>query len=533
MMIERFDVAAASLLCLICAPFISQSAHADPASSDVDFRFGSLFSELGEQEITDGTLLDVGLSSYDKDNPAYMEDSQFRGTDNNSRIPVGHTYVGQLLTHDMSQDKDTKLDRQFTPSAIKNHSTPWIDLDIIYNYAGQPAEKDPTDPAKLLLGNDIGNERDFARDAKGRALISDQRNDQNNNIAQLTAVVMQFHNAQVDRLRQEAGVDDSEALFDQARDLTIAHWQAIALTEFLPMFVEEDLIDDIIKNGPKVYTDDMANAGMVPVEFSAAAFRFGHSIVRGRYTLNDNEGSDRVRLFPLSPKELERSLIGHRAIPKERQIDWDRFFDFETSIQGDLDDDEDQFRGLQVSRKIDRFLARPMLRIPEFLMLGRPVPEHLLEEQLIPDRDVLSLASLNLQRGKALRLPSGQAVAAQMGEKPLSNEDMGLCVDMQSCSEWGYKWQDGSNDAPLFLYILEESRLQGGGEKLGAVGGRIVAEVMIGLMRADPTSIMNKNFVSPLTGTSNYTMADMIYHAGWHQARPGSLTQASSNENES
>ncbi len=522
----RSNYAATSLLCLFCLSLGGQSTYAE--QPNLEFRFGSLFGKLGEQAIANDTLLDVGLSSYDKDNPAYMEDSQFRGTDNNSRVPVGHTYVGQLLTHDISQDKDTKLDRQFSPGDIKNHSTPWIDLDVVYNYAGRPAERDPTDPAKLLLGNDIGNERDFARDEKGRALIPDQRNDQNNNVAQLTAVVMQFHNAQVERLRKDGDVGDSDALFERARALTIAHWQAIALTEFLPIFVEPDLIDDIIRNGPKVYAESMARDGVVPVEFSAAAFRFGHSIVRGRYTLNDNEGADRVRLFPLSPKELDRSLIGHRPIPKERQIDWDRFFDFETSIQGDLDDDEDQFKGLQVSRKIDRFLARPMLRIPEFLMLGRPVPEHLLKEQLIPDRDVLSLASLNLQRGKALRLPSGQAVAASMGLTPISNEEMGLCANMTSCSEWGYEWEKGSNEAPLFLYVMEESRLQGAGERLGAVGGRIVAEVMIGLLRADPASIMNTDFVSPLTGTSNYTMADMIYHAGWHEARPAPLEQAAS-----
>ncbi len=513
-------------LCLFWLLFADRSAYAEQPNAE--FRFGSLFGQMGEQAIANDTLLHVGLSSYDKDNPAYMEDSQFRGTDNNSRIPVGHTYVGQLLTHDISQDKDTKLDRQFTPGDIKNHSTPWIDLDVVYDYAGKPAERDPADPAKLLLGNDIGNERDFARNDKGRALIPDQRNDQNNNVAQLTAVVMQFHNAQVERLRQEGSASGNDALFDQARALTIAHWQAIALTEFLPTFVEPDLIDDIISNGPKIYGDDMAGDGVVPVEFSAAAFRFGHSIIRGRYTLNDNEAADRVRLFPLSPKELERSLVGHRPIAKERQIDWDRFFDFETSIQGDLDDDEDQFKGLQVSRKIDRFLARPLLRIPEFLMLGRPVPEGLLKEQLIPDRHILSLASLNLQRGKALRLPSGQAVAASLGLTPISNEDMGLCADMQSCSEWGYEWQEGSDDAPLFLYILEESRLQGGGERLGAVGGRIVAEVMIGLLRADPGSILNTDFVSPLTGTSNYTMADMIYHAGWHEAHPAPLARASS-----
>ncbi|MGI9488935.1 MAG: peroxidase family protein [Geminicoccaceae bacterium] len=481
------------------------------------YGFGRLFTELAPHPASDNTLLEVGLSSYDKDFPAYMEDSQFRGTDNNSSIPVGHTYVGQLLTHEISKDNDTKIGKSFQPEAIANHATPWIDLDVIYDHGGKRAERDPGDPAKLLLGNGIGNERDFPRDAKGRARIPDQRNDQNNNLAQLVGAVMQFHNVEVDRLRM---VDDSageDVLFARAKASTIAHWQAVVFTEFLPIFVETQLIDDIMNNGPKFYADDMAKTGVVPVEFSVAAFRFGHSIVRGRYTLNDNEAADRVRLFPLSAKELDRSLIGHRPIPAERQIDWDRFFDFESSIQGDLDDDEDQFKGLQVSRKIDRFLARPMLRIPEFMMLGRPVPPDLLKEELLPDRAVLSLASLNLQRAKSLGLPSGQDVAVAMGAKPLSNADMGLCKTAEDCEEWGYVWPEDDGDAPLFLYILEEARLQTNGEKLGEVGGRIVAEVVIGLLRADPQSILNQDFVSPLTGVPAYTMADMIFHAGWHK----------------
>lgn len=481
-----------------------------------DFRFGRLFADIKPHAAPNDLLLDVGLSSYDKDFPSYMEDSQFRGTDNNSRIPVGHTYVGQLLTHDIAKDEITKLGKTFEPDAIENRVTPWIDLDLVYEHAGKTAVRDPADPAKLLLGNDIGNERDFPRDAEGKARIPDQRNDQNNNLAQLTAVTMQFHNVMVDRLRADDAEADNDDLFAKARALTVAHWQAITLTEFLPIFVQQEMIDDILANGPKFYHDDMAKQGIIPVEFSGAAFRFGHSIVRGRYTLNDNEDADRIRLFPLSTKELERSLVGERPIPKVRQIDWDRFFDFESSIQGDLDDDEDQFKGLQVSRKIDRFLARPMLRIPKFMMLGRPVPKELLKEQLLPDREILSLASLNLQRGKALGLGSGQDVAEAMGYKPIDNVQMGLCSDAGTCEEWGYVWSEDDAEAPLFLYVLEEARLQTDGEQLGDVGGRIVAEVIIGLLRADPDSILNHDFVSPLTGTSAYTMADMIYHAGWH-----------------
>ena len=103
-----------------------------------------------------------------------------------------------------------------------------------------------------------------------------------------------------------------------------------------------------------------------------------------------------------------------------------------------------------------------------------------------------------------------------MGVTPIENIDMGLCAEPADCPEWGYVWISGDAEAPLFLYIMEEARIQTDGEQLGEVGGRIVAEVIIGLLRADPGSILNQDFVSPLTGTTSYTMADMIHHAGWH-----------------
>ncbi|MEM7041304.1 MAG: hypothetical protein AAF543_00700, partial [Pseudomonadota bacterium] len=111
---------------------------------------------------------------------------------------------------------------------------------------------------------------------------------------------------------------------------------------------------------------------------------------------------------------------------------------------------------------------------------------------------------------------SGQAVARAMGATPISNREMGLCTKPEDCPEWGYVWTESDDEAPLFLYVMEEARVQTEGEQLGEVGGRLVAEVIIGLLRADPGSILNQNFVSPLTGTSSYTMADMIHHAGYH-----------------
>ena len=473
-------------------------------------RFGRLFPNLEALRLDDEVLFAIGSPSDDTQNPAFMEDSQFRGTDNNAEQEVGYTYFGQILTHDISLDADSVLGRDNDPSRIPNRATPWLDLDTIYRHDGTNAPRDREDRAKLLLGNDIGNERDFAREADGRARIADRRNDENNNVAQLSAMLIAFHNQMVDDIRATGYRGSDRAVFRRAKRLTIQHWQAAVLTQFLPEFVDPEVLDTTIAEGPRFYSMRDARRGIVPVEFSVAANRFGHSNARGRYTLN--EEFDRVRMFPLDESELERNLLGNRPIPTERQIEWERFFDF-NSFRGDFGDDEDQFAGLQVGRKVDRFLARPMLRLP----IGGPgLPDFILDtENTVAGMPVVSLANISLFRGQALGLPSGQDVAVAMGIEPIDNLSLGLCNPGVECPFGDLPLETELDEAPLLLYVLEEARLQHEGEQLGEVGGRIIADVVIGLLLADRQSVLNKPFVSPVTGTSEVTMEDMLLHVGW------------------
>ena len=68
--------------------------------------------------------------------------------------------------------------------------------------------------------------------------------------------------------------------------------------------------------------------------------------------------------------------------------------------------------------------------------------------------------------------------------------------------------------APLWFYILKEAELEAGGEHLGPVGGRIVAEVLIGLLAGDPLSFLGVNpswqptLRSRAPGT--FTLTDLI-----------------------
>lgn len=130
---------------------VSAGATAD------QYRFDYLFPDLPPHLTSVSQLLQIGRPSATRQ-PAYMEDSQHRGTYNNASVAVGHTYVGQLLTHDLSFEQGSELlGRPVVASEVKNHSSPWLDLDTLYHHYNREALRDQQDPAKLRLGSGAGN----------------------------------------------------------------------------------------------------------------------------------------------------------------------------------------------------------------------------------------------------------------------------------------------------------------------------------------------------------------------------------------
>lgn len=86
------------------------------------------------------------------------------------------------------------------------------------------------------------------------------------------------------------------------------------------------------------------------------------------------------------------------------------------------------------------------------------------------------LLSIVTQRGYGVGLPSGEAVARHLGMDPLTSDQIGI-------------GSTGGSGEPLLCYhTLREADVCTGGHRLGPVGGRIVTEVLVGLIDADPTS---------------------------------------------
>jgi hypothetical protein len=326
---------------------------------------------------------------------------------------------------------------------------------------------DVNDPDKMLLGvNDQGLPHDVPRNSQGRALVGDPRNDVHLIISQLHLAFLLFHNRIVDFLREQ-NVPPGD-VFAEAQRLVRWHYQWVVVHEFLPLTAGLEIVADVLENGPRFYR--YQQRPFIPVEFADAAYRYGHSQIRAVYHLNDQAQG---RVFP--------ECAGACQVPESKTIDWRAFFAL------------DEAQPPQQTRRIDARLVHPLIDLPLAVVGDTEIPEY------------HSLAVRDLLRGNALDLPSGETVARVMGIEPLSQEELKLTR---------FGWQ---GETPLWYYVLKESEMREDGERLGAVGGRIVAEVLIGLIDADPRSYRSvdpswqPSLPSARTGT--FAMADLLRFA--------------------
>lgn len=514
--------APAALLLLAAALLAATAAAPTPARGGF---VGVLFPSLPACNLPRPFL--VNISAADSANtPAglgYMEDSSARGTDNNAadRAAAGLTYLGQLLSHDLADLDGGSVEVRrrppprggvYTgPGAPANRATFSLDLDTLYGRRGHPPAAG--DRAKLAMGTPA-NPLDWPRDAAGVARIADARNDEHFIIAQLAGVFVRAHNALVDEIASRCGVGARLRRYHIARRLVRLHFQSIILTDWLPLFVTRDVLEDIAARGRQLFKGRVAAAGAVPVEFLAGTNRLGHSIARGRYRLN-GQSPGPLRLFPLTAEEArpENNLRGGRPIPAAATIEWNRFFNFSDSRVGDIRNDTDQFAGLQVYRRIDRLYARPLMRLP---VAGPGLPDEPIANSSgsVAGRRVLSLATLDLLRGASLGLPCGgaaaAAAAAAVNGPPLDIDDFGLSIPREAGGA-GLDPAAVPADVPFLLYVLTEAAVRAGGERLGPLGGRIQAEVILGALQRDLQSVVyRRGWVSPLTGSGGVRMVDLI-----------------------
>ena len=480
-----------------------RSGHDDPGM------FGRMFPDLEPLAVDDGPLQELAEAMTDPD-PA-------SAAGNNVSVPAGFTYLGQFVDHDITLDLTAIGEKEADPAAVENFRTPALDLDSIYGlgpdgsrhlYARNPGDPDGKNPGpKLLVGKNINvaagavtgeHRNDLPRGPEGFALVGDHRNDENLVVAQTHVALLKFHNKVCDQLVAEGR--PSEVIFAEARQIATWHYQWMVLHDFVERITEQGIVHRILERGRQFYR--FKKTPFMPVEFSAAAYRLGHSMVRESYSHN--------RIFTdggLAPATLQLlfrftglsgGIVGDLApnpptaptpiavLPSNWIIDWRRFHEVALPNPAGVT--------LNFSRRIDPFVVPTLHTLPGG---GGSLPFR------------------NLKRGVMLGLPSGQAVAREMKiRNPLTPDEIATGPDGAVARKHGLHLR-----TPLWYYVLKEAEQRGNGERLGPVGATIVSEVFVGLVHGDQRShlwVKGKHWkpVLPSKIPGDFTMADLLRFVG-------------------
>jgi hypothetical protein len=478
-------------------------------------RFGRMFRHLppakyganDAESLKNLGVLGENMVGLPPDDPSDGPDPEESG------IPALYTYFGQFVDHDLTFDPVSVLTKAADPDGLIDFRTPAFDLDNLYGRGpGDQPYMYQDDGKRLALGEPlsgmgVSDARDLPR-FNGHALIGDPRNDENTIVSQLQGLFQRFHN----RLCHDHPKLDLPAI----QRLTRFHYQYVILNDFLPRIIKDSVLQELKTNGRfdphKLRFFHWHNFPFMPVEFSVAAYRLGHSMIRPGYRLNDDP-KNLIAIF--SKKKGDPSLAGFQPVVAGRAIDWDRFIDIGTRAYDG--DDKAKQRRLQFAYRIDTSIVGELFHLPQVVV------------QDPPD----SLALRNLERGFRLSLPSGQSVAKAMGVPVMLDEDIiiGKAVDKPETGDVKgpivkVAGEAFAGNCPLWTYILAEASANqikvdipvSGAKKqlttpqLGAVGGRIVAEVFLGILFGDHSSLLSQD-PSWHPSNPNFKLKDIVSYA--------------------
>jgi hypothetical protein len=436
-----------------------------------------------------------------------------RREDENPNLPAGYTYLAQLIAHDL-----TFVDTVFpqllerTPQA-QNFRVARLELDTLYGggaierpacYAAPAAPeqrrfllrlgyfRDRADPRSLPAQEQRKRARDLPRLScsfldEGRlgltdVAIADPRNDDQPIVAQIFVLFAMLHNAVCRRLLspgEGTSLLRGDDLFLAARKVVTHVYQEIIAKDFLARLLNKSVYRRYASHQGALL--DSAEDGRMPIEFSHAAFRFGHAMVRSGYQFNASVDS----FFNLPDTLRENSLNkpGRMPLPAIWIIQWSHFFD----VSG---------RAVNLSRRLAPSMAQSLF---DDALFGDDTPAH--QDDTLAYRDLVrgapgmrSLSSLTeklrphfprlpalLENPDILRkaindwLDSSQPIENLYGKKvpSLTSEDRRLL----------------SEDPPLLFFILLEAANTEDGERLGFLGSIIVAEVIFAALRDSPVRL--------------------------------------------
>ena len=401
------------------------------------------------------------------------------GHQKSSHVPAGFTFLGQFIDHDITLDVVSRLGMPGAkPGNIPNLRTPRLELDNVYGSGPEASNflyKDEG-AAKYLLTGNRKSKHDLTRNSQCTALIGDFRNDENLFVSQLQLQFLKFHNyvmSEVAGGKIKKGRHDGEDDFEFARRIVIWHYQWIVRHEFLEHIVAPAVLKKVrqwLAKGDLPGPFKKARyQPLIPVEFSVAAYRYGHAQVNSRYRVN--------KKYPDLPifESGNRPNAGFSFIPEDYAIDWRHFFEIKGSKP-------------QYAARIAPHMAAELASLP-FVNKDDTDPEKIRRRSL-PYRNIL-------RDRLTFELVEGRDAARAFGAKALDRnhavKDAGL------------------GKIPLWYYVLQEADEKFDG-RLGDVGGTIVATVLLRLLIEDRESHWHEPKWKPFLGSKagDFKMADLI-----------------------
>ncbi|PRY38714.1 heme peroxidase [Umezawaea tangerina] len=463
-----------------------------------------------------------------------------------SAVPAGFTYLGQFVDHDLTMDRtEAQLGDDVNLGELLQGRSPALDLDSVYGrgpddpqdrvfYAEDgvslkvgktSATTFPDERVNVELdGFDLPRRGGTGGTAADRRLplIPDPRNDENLAVAQTHLAFIRFHNRVVEELALK-GLS-GRRLFAAARQHVTRHYQWMLRTDFLPRVVDPAIVEDVFTNGRRFFeARDHANRPTMPIEFSVAAYRLGHSMIRDEYQWNrvfNSTGPGRIA--PLLALFTFTGVSGNfqpgsavpvlddpdsgtvDTLPTNWVADFRRLYDFAEADRPDLAPPVAAGGG-NVTKRIDSLLVDPLTQLPAGTFGGRGTTFDEIER---------NLAFRNLTRASMVRLASGQQMAELFCVEPLTEEQVLLGSGGADLGSLTDEQRDSVVAAtPLWFYVLREAELNGG--LLGPVGGRITAEVFHRAVEGSRTSIVRSPAWRPSLGPDpeTFRMTDLLLFA--------------------
>ena len=179
-------------------------------------------------------------------------------------------------------------------------------------------------------------------------------------------------------------------------------------TDYLPRICAPGVVNNVFNNGRKAFEVGVppTEVPTMPIEFSVAAFRLGHSMIRSAYNWNkifdDGSGTlDFLFIFSATGGDLG----GEPRLPSNWIADFRRLYNFKTAGRDDLAVPAGKFNR---AMRIDTTLVNPLKNLPPGSFGG---PSGTFNDPRA------NLAFRNLTRARMVKLATGQQMATFLKSK--------------------------------------------------------------------------------------------------------------------